>query len=107
LNGAKLLYNDLPADEAQLWESRLIPQSYEVQKTKLTQAPWMHVPSTYLVCENDQVLPMQYQEGFAAVAGSELERCNAGHSPMLNQTNMLVERIIAALEKAVGGDAEA
>ena len=38
LHGAKTLYKDLPASEASLWASRLIAQSHQVQKTKLTRA---------------------------------------------------------------------
>ncbi|KAK1140307.1 hypothetical protein N8T08_010510 [Aspergillus melleus] len=47
LNGAKTLYNDLPEAKAELWEWRLIPQSYAVQMTAVTRAAY--IPSTYLM----------------------------------------------------------
>ncbi|KAH8595906.1 catalytic protein [Bisporella sp. PMI_857] len=100
-NAGSVLYNDLPEDEAKLWESRLILQSYNVQKTKLTRAAYKYVSSTYLICENDQAAPAKYQEMFAASAGAQVERCKAGHSPMLSQTDLLADRISAAVERAI------
>ncbi|EPE35860.1 alpha/beta-Hydrolase [Glarea lozoyensis ATCC 20868] len=101
LNGASILYNDLPESDAKLWESRLIPQSYAVQKTELTRGAYKYIPSTYLICENDKAAPTQYQEMFAASAGAHIERCNAGHSAMLSQTKMLADKISDAVETAI------
>lgn len=38
---------------------------------------------------------------FASRAKSKVERCTAGHSPMLSQLDMLVKKIEMALEEAV------
>lgn len=86
-----------------MWASRLIPQSYQVQTTKLTNAAWQHVPSTYLICENDQAVPTQYQEMFAASAASQVERCDAGHSPHLSQPALLVRKIHETSRRTVVG----
>ncbi|KAJ5096899.1 hypothetical protein N7456_007620 [Penicillium angulare] len=101
-NGAATLYNDLSSDQSKLWESRLIAQSYKVQTTIVTNVACEHVPSTYLVCENDQAAPPQFQEMFAGIAKSEIQRCSAGHSPMLSQLEMLVERISSVADQVVG-----
>ncbi|KAL9635145.1 MAG: hypothetical protein Q9204_002727 [Flavoplaca sp. TL-2023a] len=93
LGGAEKLYNDLPADEAALWESRLVAQSYKVQETKLTRAAWKHVPSTYLITEGDKAVPPQDQQAFAQQIGAAVERCTSGHSPQLSQPEMLVKKI--------------
>jgi pimeloyl-ACP methyl ester carboxylesterase len=100
-NGAKLLYNDLPEQEAAEWEYRLIAQSHAVQKTELACNAYKYVPSTYLLCENDKAAPPQYQQMFAEQAGSKLLRCEAGHSPMLSQPEMLVKMVVEAVEAAV------
>jgi pimeloyl-ACP methyl ester carboxylesterase len=100
-NGAQTIYNDLPASEASLWESRMIAQSYAVQRTEMTRAAYKYIPSTYLICENDQAAPARYQEMFAKMANSHVERCDSGHSPMLSQTETLVQKIIEAVEKAL------
>ncbi|KAJ9363292.1 catalytic protein [Paecilomyces variotii] len=98
-NGAEILYNDLPAEEAALWESRLIPQSYKVQETPLSRAAYEYIPSTYLICENDKAAPTNFQEIFARAANAEIDRCNAGHSPMLSQPAMLVKKITVLADK--------
>ncbi|KAK1138707.1 hypothetical protein N8T08_002056 [Aspergillus melleus] len=100
-NGAEILYNDLPQQDAKLWESRLIPQSYLVQSTPLTRAAYEYIPSTYLITENDQAAKSEYQEMFAGTAKAHIERCTAGHSPMLSQPKMLVKRIAAVADKVV------
>jgi pimeloyl-ACP methyl ester carboxylesterase len=102
-DGAALLYNDLPAQEAAEWEERLIAQSHAVQRTEITCAAWKYVPSTYLLCENDKAAPPQYQQMFAELAGSKLIRYGAGHSPMLSQPGMLVKSIVEAVVRAVVG----
>ncbi|RAK89098.1 alpha/beta-hydrolase [Aspergillus costaricaensis CBS 115574] len=101
MNGAKTLYSDLPDAEAALWESRLIPQSYLVQTTPTTRAAYEYLPSTYLICEGDQAAPATFQGGFAKLARAEIDRCSAGHSPMLSEPEMLVGKIAAVVDKAV------
>ncbi|KAL1988106.1 hypothetical protein VTN96DRAFT_1137 [Rasamsonia emersonii] len=100
-NGAKILFNDLPDSEAALWESRLIPQSYKVQTTPLTRAAYEYIPSTYLITENDRAVPVRFQEMFAATIKAQVVRCSSGHSPMLSQPAVLVEKITAAVEGAL------
>ncbi|KAB8211914.1 alpha/beta-hydrolase [Aspergillus parasiticus] len=99
-NGASTLYSDLPDAEVKLWESRLIAQSYRVQTTPVTRAAYEYTPSTYLVCDNDQAVPQQFQRAFARMAKAQVESCNTGHSPMLNQPGMLVQKIMIAVEWA-------
>ncbi|PYH93603.1 alpha/beta-hydrolase [Aspergillus ellipticus CBS 707.79] len=99
-NGARTLYSDLPDAAAAWWESRLTPQSYLVQTTPTTRAAYEYLPSTYLICEEDQAVPVQFQERFAELARAEIDRCSAGHSPMLSQPDMLVGKIAAVVDKA-------
>ncbi|KAH8700033.1 catalytic protein [Phaeosphaeriaceae sp. PMI808] len=99
--GASLLYNDMPDDEAAAWESRLIPQSYAVQKTEIEVTAYKHIPSTYMICENDKAAPPQYQEMFAGAAGAKVIKLASGHMPMLSQPDALVEKVVEAVKKAV------
>ena len=101
LHGEQTLYNDLLPSEASLWASRLIAQSYRVQTTKLTRAAWRYIPSTFLICENDQAVPPKYQEMFAASTKAQVERCNSGHSPQLSQPEMLVQKIDDAVKRVM------
>lgn len=106
-DAAKILYNDLPTKEAEFWESKIINQSYAVQTTELTRTAYTYLPSTYLICENDQAAPPQYQEMFAGNAKSEVLKISAGHSPWFTKNSELVDKItttaVQALEKATGG----
>jgi hypothetical protein len=58
-----------------------------------TYCGWEDVPSIYLLCEKDAVLPEAVQLQMAGLAGSELVRCGAGHMPMLSMPGMVVEII--------------
>ncbi|KAL6715534.1 hypothetical protein ACLMJK_006495 [Lecanora helva] len=98
-DGAQKLYNDLPPSEASYWESRLIAESYKVQTTVLTHAAWRYVPSTYLICENDQAVPVPFQEMFATKANARVDKCSSGHSPHLSQPEMLVQKIHRATQE--------
>ncbi|KAL3472471.1 hypothetical protein BJX99DRAFT_262256 [Aspergillus californicus] len=100
-NGAGVLYSDLPDNEAQIWESRLTPLSSKVQFTRVTRTAYEYIPSTYLICDKDKAISPRFQEAFAEMANSEVDRCSSGHSPMLSQVGMLAGKIIAVAERAV------
>lgn len=104
-NSADILYHDLPAAEAQYWESKIIDQSYAVQETKMTNEAFRFVPSTYVVCENDRGPPPQYQEMFGANAGANMQKISSGHSPMLSHTSELADMIDSTVRSVVAGSA--
>jgi pimeloyl-ACP methyl ester carboxylesterase len=95
-----LLYNDLSSDEAAEWEARLIPQSHAVEKSEIAVTAFKHIPSTYIICENDKAVPTQYQEMFAGATGAKVIKLAAGHMPMLSQPDTLVEKVVEAVEEA-------
>ncbi|KAL8847550.1 MAG: hypothetical protein Q9221_007409 [Calogaya cf. arnoldii] len=101
LGAEEKLYANLPKAEAELWASRLLPSSHKVQTTILTRAAWRYIPSTYLVCENDQAVPPHFQEAFAATIQAHVKKCNTGHSPMLSQPEMLAQKIHDTALKAM------
>ena len=86
-----------------MWASKLIAQSYQVQTIKLTRAAWRYIPSTYLICENDQAAPPNFQEMFAASAKAQVKKCSSGHSPHLSQPEVLVAKIDEVAKQAVAG----
>jgi pimeloyl-ACP methyl ester carboxylesterase len=59
-------------------------QSLSVLEQPVRSAAWEHVPSTYLVCEQDRGTPAEFQREFAGRAGSVVE-LDAGHHPFLSQ----------------------
>jgi pimeloyl-ACP methyl ester carboxylesterase len=63
---------------------RTARQSLAVLSQPVTSAAWQHVPSTYLVCAQDQGTPAHSQREFARRAASVVE-LDAGHHPFLSQ----------------------
>jgi pimeloyl-ACP methyl ester carboxylesterase len=59
-------------------------QSLAVLAQPVQSAAWQHVPSTYLVCTQDQGTSADLQREFAGRAGSVVE-LDAGHHPFLSQ----------------------
>ncbi|KAL5115783.1 hypothetical protein ACEQ8H_006278 [Pleosporales sp. CAS-2024a] len=104
-DGASLLYNDMPEVEAATWASRLIPQSHAVQKTEMELEAYKHIPSTYMICENDKAAPPQYQEMFAGTTGAKVVKLASGHMPMLSQPDVLVQQVVSEVKEAVAATA--
>jgi pimeloyl-ACP methyl ester carboxylesterase len=76
-------YSDVPGDQASLAMSELVPHNHRSFAETVTRAGWREVPSTYVVCTEDQSLPPELQERFARRAGT-VERLACGHSPFLS-----------------------
>lgn len=70
-------------------------QSLAVLEQPVRSAAWHHVPSTYLVCAQDQGTPADRQREFARRATSVVE-LDAGHHPFLSQP-AAVRDLIAGL----------
>lgn len=62
-------------------------------------AGWTEIPSVYLICENDQILPEAYQTQMTEMVGSKVERCKSGHMVMLSMPEKVVEVIKSAVEE--------
>lgn len=87
-----IFYNDVedPRDEIM----KLQPHSYRSFATKVTYAGWKHVPSTYLLCEKDNAIPLHAQKGMvdaAQKAGADMkaETMDVSHSPFLTKPKEL------------------
>lgn len=113
-----MFYHDVPEEEAKVWLSkyretdhfsipncsyshwnfilalansrlaRLRPHALSTFCDKARSAAWKKIPSSYLVCEDDQAIPVQAQDGMIARAkelGGEIEteRLFVSHSPYI------------------------
>jgi pimeloyl-ACP methyl ester carboxylesterase len=92
-------YADVPEADAAAAIARLRPQSIRSGIERITSAGWRTVPSTYIVCEQDQALPPALQERFAAKSGA-VHRLASSHSPFLSMPAEL-----AALLTKIAADA--
>jgi pimeloyl-ACP methyl ester carboxylesterase len=79
-----MFYGDMPRPEAEEAAKRLVPQSAKSFGDVLTKAAWHTVPSTYVICEDDQALPAQAQQVLAARSGV-VHRIASDHSPFLSK----------------------
>ena len=52
----------------------------------------------YLVCEGDVCIPPSMQLQLADMAGSEIEKCRAGHMPMISMPTKVIEVIVEAAQ---------
>ena len=99
-------FYDLPDDEASRWATEEVkPQSLGVFWSKTTYAAWRHIPTTYLICTNDRVVPLAAAEGMIAAARQiqltafdVVEKVESGHFPMLSK----MEETVAVLRRAAG-----
>ncbi|MFF0740406.1 alpha/beta hydrolase [Streptomyces sp. NPDC004111] len=95
------LYGDLPDAEAERAVGELVEQSLRAYQQPVTHAAWRTVPSTYVLCENDQVLPPALQERMSTRT-THVERLGTHHCPFLSapaELAALLDRIATAEDR--------
>jgi pimeloyl-ACP methyl ester carboxylesterase len=93
-----LLFNDVPTSVGESWLAKMKCQPASGWADVVKYAGWKDVPSAFLVCENDTVFPAEKQLEGANMAGSEIEKCNAGHMVWLSQP----ETVVGFVRRAAG-----
>jgi pimeloyl-ACP methyl ester carboxylesterase len=96
---AETFYNDVSPELTARSVARVSAHSRAAFEQPLTQAGWQAVPSTYVICEQDQAIPSSAQEAMAQRAGQVL-RMNTGHSPFLSQPEALAALLRPILDRA-------
>ncbi|MEZ4281826.1 MAG: alpha/beta fold hydrolase [Myxococcota bacterium] len=91
--------SDLDAETAAWLEGRLGPQPMGPMEAKVTRvAGPPGIPSTYVLLEEDEVLPPAYQLEHARRIGvDEVVRIAAGHSVFASRPAVLAERLLSLL----------
>lgn len=91
------LFHEIPASEGEHWASLLEPHSVGAMWSEQTYAAFMDIPSTYVVCELDRVVPMEQQESMIRNAKEVepsafdvVERLQSGHEPFYSEVKTLV-----------------
>ena len=103
-----IFFHELPETESQHWSSLLKPHSVGALWSSQSYAAWRDIPSTYVVCEIDQAIPVGRQEEMIKNAREVqpkavdvVERLETGHEPFLTKVDELVEIV----ERSVKGNA--
>jgi pimeloyl-ACP methyl ester carboxylesterase len=94
-----VFFNDLDATIAANAVSQLGYQSYSSMRQPLTETAWKTIPSTYIVCEADNAVPVAAQE-LMAKRSNDVYRLNTSHSPFLSQPAALARFIRRSLADA-------
>ncbi|POX63494.1 alpha/beta hydrolase [Streptomyces sp. Ru62] len=89
---SKRFYGDAAPEDADRAARRLVPQTVRSFSEPLTEPAWKTVPSTYIICEQDEILPPALQETMAARAERSY-RLPSSHSPFLSMPAELARLI--------------
>ncbi|KAF2174877.1 alpha/beta-hydrolase, partial [Zopfia rhizophila CBS 207.26] len=94
-------YNDLPAEQARFWASKLQFSSYAALNASATYIPYTgSFDCTYVLGLRDQTLPPQWAQAFIDQPGAEfrVEELDASHSAMLSKP----KEVANIIRKAAG-----
>ncbi|KAL8947424.1 MAG: hypothetical protein Q9222_006292 [Ikaeria aurantiellina] len=101
-----LFYQDLSNEAALDLAKHLRPQSIGVYWSKTSYAAWKHIPTTYVICEDDSpstVAAAGYLVSSAQKAeGSKVDRVlrhQVGHSPFLSQPEWTAQMLMGEVGK--------
>jgi pimeloyl-ACP methyl ester carboxylesterase len=94
--GARLLYSDAPPDVATAAAARLRPVGRRLFRGTPAEVAWRTVPSTYVVCADDEAVHPELQRALARRATRSAE-WPGGHSPLLTRpqqvAHLVAERV--------------
>jgi pimeloyl-ACP methyl ester carboxylesterase len=93
-----VFYNDVDAATARCAVAHLGYQSYASMSQRLTETAWRAIPSTYVICEADNALPVACQEAMASRA-DDVARLPTSHSPFLSRPAALAGLIRRSIEE--------
>jgi hypothetical protein len=102
---AALSFSDLPSAEGEAWLKRFPRHSAASFATPLTYAGYKYVDVSYLVCENDKIIPVHIQreeiEMIENESGREVDVAviQTGHVPMASAPQKVVEWILSVAQK--------
>lgn len=86
------LYGDVPDEDVAAAISQLVQQSMVSFVDTVAEVAWRRIESAYILCEYDQVVPMDLQEILAGRATTAY-RLASGHAPFLAKPAELAELI--------------
>jgi pimeloyl-ACP methyl ester carboxylesterase len=96
-------YHDAPPDDARRAIDRLQPSSYSMVTDRLTAAAWRSIPSTYVICDEDQAVAPAAQEQLAKRA-TTIRRLPSSQSPMLSRPAEVAQIIAETARPVIDGD---
>lgn len=96
----QMFCNDMDADLAATFMARPLDENWPMGVTYATHWEYDHlrdVPSTYIICERDGILPVLWQHRFAQrLHCDQILSIDAGHQAMMTQPVHLAEILLSA-----------
>ncbi|KAL4897645.1 Alpha/beta hydrolase fold-1 [Aspergillus ambiguus] len=88
-------FHDLLPEDQEKQLAGLAHTSGAVFSGAVSYEPWHRIPSAYIVCEEDQALPLAIQEMMAArIGGRWTYRLKSSHSPFLSMPDKLADVMV-------------
>ncbi|KAK4888852.1 hypothetical protein LTR27_012313 [Elasticomyces elasticus] len=99
-------YNDLTPEAFKKYSAMLRPQAWIVSGQATKYAAFVDIPSWYLFCEKDQILPPPAQRGIVQAAEAEGAKfktasLESSHSPFLSMPEETADFIVQAAKASV------
>ena len=95
------LFSDFTPDAALEWMQKMQPQPAHGWDGSVTlYAGWSEVPSVYIIAEEDKVVPLVWQEQWAALVGSEVVRIKTGHMAHISRTQEVAKIVGDILQQS-------
>ncbi|WP_437813925.1 alpha/beta hydrolase [Sorangium sp. So ce1078] len=91
-----VFYNDCTDEVAAAAVAALLPQARASFTQPLSAAAWQELPSTYVICERDNAVPVFAQEAMSRRA-RRVRRLDASHSPFLSRPDDVVALVRDAI----------
>ena len=94
-----LLYGDLSDDEAAKYVALMKPEPVSGWDIALTYMGWRDLPSYYIICDADKIVPPPLQETFATQAGCTVLHMDVAHMPMVSHPRELAQVLVGIAAK--------
>ena len=106
-DSASRVFSDLPLEEALHWQSKQSLQSAICYQGKCVYDAYRHIPVTFILCTEDQILTYKFQLERVEMlkkAGGKVEvlTMRTGHCPNVSDVEQTARTIVQAIEKAEG-----
>ncbi len=98
----QVIFNDLPAERAELYTKKATHSSTVAFTTPSTFEPWSNsMPCAYILCTEDNALPYSIQQQMSGQIRPEpvTWSLKAGHCPFISIPDQLAEVVIQAAQR--------
>jgi pimeloyl-ACP methyl ester carboxylesterase len=93
---ADLFYGDCDDETQRRSTDRMRPMPLAPFAEPATEAAWRRIPSTYVVCTQDNAIPVELQRNVFAPRAGEVVELEASHSPFFSQPDDVAEILARA-----------